>query len=287
MNAELLDLCLDRIQSQEGSLQDCLQEFPEQAPVLASLLRTAALARQSLAPAGLSEAFAGSSRIRIEARIRSQQVSATAARRPAGSATWRPAPSLASALIALGLLVVSFGAAYAAGDSLPGDPLYGVKRGLERAALAINPTARGDTGLLLRFAQRRLDEAERLAALGREDDLETALEAYEATVDEALAAAGVDSDSLGNLGIAMDAHEEALLRVLAKAPEAARPAISGALDKSRQTKTKIDHTEPGRDPDKNSPGQSKKTLGADLEEDKPPRVNDKTPKPPKTPTPAG
>ena len=287
VNAELLDRCLDRIQSQEASLEDCVREYPRQAPVLASLLRTAALARQSLAPAGPSEAFQASSRIRIEDRIRTRQALARPFGRPARRATWRPAPSLASVLIALGLLVVSFGAAYAAGEALPGDPLYGVKRGLEQAALAINPTARGDTGLLLRFAQRRLDEAERLVALGREDDLETALEAYEGTVDEALAAAGADPDSLGAVEVALDAHEAALLRVLATAPDAAKPAISEALEKSRQAKIKVEHSKPERDPSKKPPGQLKKTPGAELEEDKPQREKDKTPKPPKTATPAG
>ncbi len=287
LNPETLDRCLERIQSREANLEGCLQEFSEQAELLAPLLRTAALVRQRLALAGPSEAFRAASRTRIQNSMRARLPAAQWGSPTLQRAMWRPARSFASLMIAVGLLAATVGAAYAAGEALPGGPLYGVKRGLEQAALAISPTASGDTKLLLRFAGRRLEEAKRLLLLGRQTGLGLALEGYERTVDQALAAAEEDPDSLAIVEVALDAHEAALLRVLATAPDAAKPAISEALEKSREAKIKVEHSKPERDPSKNPSGHLKKTPGAELEEDNPRRVKDKTPKPPATATPAG
>ena len=283
-NAELLDRWLDQIQRQEAGLEDLLGEFPEQAGELAALLRIAALASQSLAPAGPAQSFQAESAIRILNQVRAR----LGADRPSGRAPrramWRPARSLASLLIALGLIGATVGGAYAAGEALPGDPLYSVKRGLEQAGLTISPTAAGDMELLLRFALRRLDEAEELLALGRDTDLGLALEAYEQTVERAMATAGVDPASSEQLGAALDAQEVALLRVLARAPETAQPKVKEALEKSREAKNRLDSGEHGPDPGRIPPGQLKKTPGAEPEEDRPARET-KTPKPPKTATP--
>ena len=284
-NAELLDRWLDQIQREQAGLEDLLKDSTEQAGELAALLRTAALASQSLSPAGPSKTFRKASRIRVEKRMRERLSASRPAGRAPRRAMWHPARSLASLLIALGLLAATVGGAYASTEALPGGPLYGLKVGLEQASLVISPTAAGDTDLLLRFAQRRLDEAQELISLGREADLELALEGYQRAVEGALATALPDAASAERVGAALDANETALLRVLAGAPDKAKPKISEALEKSREAKNRLDRGEQGSDPDRVPPGQLKKNPGAEPQADKPARDKTKTPKPRSTATP--
>ncbi len=101
---------------------------------------------------------------RIEARLRAQVAAQTD--RPVQRALFRqrllPALRVAAAL-ALVLLVGLFGVAQASADSLPGDRLYPVKRAIEDARLAL-VSAQSEPALRVRFAERRLDEFERLLA---------------------------------------------------------------------------------------------------------------------------
>lgn len=64
------------------------------------------------------------------------------------------------------LLVILFitGTTYASANSLPGDSLYGVKRQVEKAQLLIAPTEEAKLELEERFAQKRLDEFERISS---------------------------------------------------------------------------------------------------------------------------
>ncbi len=101
---------------------------------------------------------------RIEARLRAQV--AAQASRPAQRTLFRqrllPALRIA-AVLAMVLLVSLFGVAQASADSLPGDRLYPVKRAIENARLAL-VSAQSEPALRVRFAERRLDEFERLLA---------------------------------------------------------------------------------------------------------------------------
>ncbi|MFN2557951.1 MAG: DUF5667 domain-containing protein [Nitriliruptorales bacterium] len=66
-------------------------------------------------------------------------------------------------------LTLTGGVTYAAAQqALPGDALYGLKRATERLALAIEQDPAEDAMLLVRFAQRRLHEAEARPELSEE-----------------------------------------------------------------------------------------------------------------------
>ncbi len=82
-------------------------------------------------------------------------------------------------------LVLGSTVTVAADRSLPGDRLYGVKQSVENARLARTDDA-GDVALYLDFADRRLDEASRLLAAGRTDDLTMAVNAYNQEVNRGL-----------------------------------------------------------------------------------------------------
>jgi hypothetical protein len=197
--AGVLDRCLARAQSGAATVEDCLRDYPELADQLGPLLRTALRAGDLLAPSGPSAAYREASEARLLNRLRGSQAAERAQRgreheqaarghrqeRAAGRRStlrpraWKPAYALAGLALAVALIGSSVGVASAAAGSLPGDRLYGVKRGLEEVSLALSVTDAGDATLLLGFADRRLAEAQALIEAGREDDLPAALGGYE------------------------------------------------------------------------------------------------------------
>jgi Domain of unknown function (DUF5667)/Domain of unknown function (DUF5666) len=69
-------------------------------------------------------------------------------------------PRLVTALAAVVMImaVVSAGAVAASGSALPGDPLYGLKRTVENARLALSPDDSSRGALAAQFDQTRVDE---------------------------------------------------------------------------------------------------------------------------------
>ena len=262
MDVEILDRCIQRIQTHESSLEECLREYPDQAEELRPLLAAAEMAHRNLAPAAPTEAFRSSAWKRLAGHSRDRPalrpVSVTRRRRLA----WRPAYTLASMLIAVALLAGTVGVAYASGEALPGDSLYGVKRGLEREALALTASNAGDTRLLLQFADRRLGEADELLQRGRTADVAQALDGYETAIAELLEIAAQEHEQLDQVADALATHEVRLQLVLEQAPDQARPGLNRALERSHHG---IDTVEQLREvgPSGNGPaGQLKKTPAA-------------------------
>jgi hypothetical protein len=136
---------------------------PEAAAELAALVGLA----RTLAPSDVRP------RPEFRTALREQLLTEAAAREPAPRALVtvdRERPSAghrvrqAVAAVAVTSVVVGAGAAAASTRALPGDTLYGLKRGVENAQLAL---AQGDVGRgreLLEQADARLGEAEALAA---------------------------------------------------------------------------------------------------------------------------
>lgn len=290
MDAKILERCMDRIQGGEATLEDCLRDYPDQAPVLELVLQAAALTRDALAPPGPTEAFRASSEARVLNLMRARLAKTHPARRNWSPIrgrllTWQPAYRLVSASLTVALIAGTAGVAYASGEALPGDSLYGVKRGVEQAALVLSPRSAWDARLQLAFAGKRLEEVEALVELGRAADLGAALNSYEAALAAALELGGTDQEALDRLGAALDQHEEALARVMEKAPERAKPAISEALERSRQGKKAVEQVQQGEHPSESAPGQLTKTPDAEKQKSKPPKAKDRTPGPPATLTP--
>ena len=75
-------------------------------------------------------------------------------------------------------LISGTGAVYASSDALPGDTLYPVKMWVENIQLAIAPED-VDTGLHIRFAEHRVEEAVELILEGRFEDLDEAVDGYQ------------------------------------------------------------------------------------------------------------
>ena len=100
----------------------------------------------------------------------------------------KPAPMLVRTL-AVGVLLSGLvgGATVASADSLPDDVLYGLKLAGEQLRLAVAVSPEDRASVELSIAEHRLDEAERLASAGREDDAIIATAAYGSSLADAAA----------------------------------------------------------------------------------------------------
>jgi hypothetical protein len=109
----------------------------------------------------------------------------------------KPAPMLVRGLLALVIVAGLLGSAtVASADSLPDDLLYGFKLAGEQLRLAIAVSPEDRAAVELSIAQHRLDEAESLASIGREDDAIIATASYGSSLADAAAdLASVESNS--------------------------------------------------------------------------------------------
>jgi hypothetical protein len=263
---EILDQCLDRIQSNEASIAECLDAFPEYADFLEPFLSTATRVRSGLTPEGPSQTYAQNTKIRVLNQIRSQHqkpIETKARRRLRLLWSSRPAFAIASLAMVLILMLSGIGVTTASAQSLPGDTLYGVKRGIEEIRLAFTWTVAGDIDLLAEFTQERLDELEQLSTSQRSSDFEMALEGYTDLLSRLLEIAEnedlqEDPETLEKIHGGITNHEEVLQSVLEKAPPSAQKGLENAIERSSHGKSVIETIQQGGNPSDLAPGQDKK-----------------------------
>ena len=127
---------------------------------------------------------------------------------------------------ALSVLLLA-GVSLAAG---PGGPLYGVRLWAETISLPSEPDARADADVDRLDA--RVDEAVDAARDGNGSAVSAALAAYRDILQDALDAAGQGNAADDRLQGAIDRHRIIFAALLENAPDPAKPAIEGALEKS-------------------------------------------------------
>ncbi len=155
------DDCINRLSAGQ-TVDDCLRAHPQYAPALRPMLEAGLTIRRiQVNPAEVNQAQA-----RVRARV------ALAARAAPARTTYplRSLAALAAALLVV-FLVISGGAVTLAQSSLPGDPLYGIKRLTESVRLAVSGN---DPALQTEFAARRIGEIEQILALGRAANMDFA-----------------------------------------------------------------------------------------------------------------
>lgn len=188
-----LQECLEAVENR--NLPEVLRRYPADRDELVALLRLSVDLSGLGAPAA-DPAF--------RLRARNQMLAAAARQRQAGRwnplGSWRrPAVRLAFAgAVASASLVGGLTAAAALDSSLPGDPLYGVKLGAEQAQLTLTFNAADRARLQLRFADVRLQEAQRLFAVGRKQDAVRLVGQYDAAVaqfDKSVASSALDTQA--------------------------------------------------------------------------------------------
>ncbi len=234
----ILDECLHEMSIRGESIESCLQRYPQHAGQLAPLVQVADHIRKSNHPT-LSAPAARA----IEQRL----LKRTAELRPSGAKSslslpfaLRPLMTVAATLVVILALVLAGGGGivYASTESLPGSPLYGIKRATEQVQLFLVPTKIGRAELHIKFAQRRLEEVQALAEIkGQVDEeaLAAMAEETELALEEMGKAPAQDQATLLNKLLSLTERQQSVLkRVKAEAPEAAQKGLNRALEASQR-----------------------------------------------------
>lgn len=162
--AQILEECLQRMQMGERP-ESILRDYPQQAGELRPLLESAQQAQGGvlhLPPvSGVS-------------RSRAQFLEAAAAQTQRRRWFAFSLPRFGSALLTTFILILTIGlvVALASDRSLPGQPLYGIKRSVERAQLALSGDALTHLSREDAFDQRRAEEVRQLILSGRQQAVE-------------------------------------------------------------------------------------------------------------------
>lgn len=174
--AFILDECLGQLKKGEG-LEACLRRYPRYAADLEPLLRQY-LAIQDIPqvrtppPRSLDAVRLGRARVLAEAR----RLRATLPSRPPSlierlQQFWAPLVQrgLASSALALVLAIalLAGGSVMASANSLPGDPLYSIKRISQEVQLAITLSSEARAQLRQRLDEQRREEALAVTRVGR------------------------------------------------------------------------------------------------------------------------
>lgn len=180
----ILDECLDAVTAGRLTVEQCLVRYPQFAEALKPQLQAALLVSRLKSPVFAPVDV-------LEARLRAHMVEKTP-RRIIAFAGWQVSRAAAMLMIAFFLMLGSgAGVVSASASSLPGDPLYGIKRLWESIILLIAPLTGQLDDVWLHLAETRLDEVLRLQAEGRLTE-EALVGLYEATAN-AIALADVST----------------------------------------------------------------------------------------------
>lgn len=268
MNRELdilVDECITRMQTEGWSVEQCLAANPGHQDVLGPLLVLSTEIHSYLSPESPDAQFAINAKKRIQNQIQTS-FAAKVARKPEISrirTRWflRPAYVLASLVLVIALLTGGVGVVNASAASLPGDALYGIKIARERVALTISLSAERDQKLLTGFAETRLHEAEALIQQNRIENLPTAVQGFEDTLDELEGLTAEHEDlqpgSLEHLQTRLDIHIQVLEGVIKKAPAAAQQALQQALERSSHSREVLKKVHGEGHPSDRAPGQNR------------------------------
>jgi hypothetical protein len=244
---EAFALCLEMLEDQETTLEDCLNRFPQHQAELIELLGMVKDI-QSLPTPHPRAAFdkrAGRRLVpKLPDRVQAKPVRYRLFRpkqKPILTRRFRKAYFVVALVLFLTITIGGMG--FAADFAAPGDPLYALDLWIERLQLNLASDVESLTAIHLNHANERLKEAQQKLA---EDDLENgqaALDAYGneiATLAQLLQGSeGLDRDALTTLiNSATSKHQEVLTELLAKVPEPAQVGIQKALEASAKM---LDH----------------------------------------------
>jgi hypothetical protein len=188
---QILAECLEAIEENRLSIEQCRTRYPEHWGELRRLLPLILTLRKAphVVP---SFSFRRDARRRLISRL--------PARLSFPKSAWR-VPYLSDLLNVLSqqglkpsfqmlaiLLVVIFlgtgiGAAYASGDTLPGEALYPIKRTVENLRLLLTFDDAHEARLQIEFAQRRIGEMKILAEMGQHEDIQDLVESYQSLLN--------------------------------------------------------------------------------------------------------
>jgi hypothetical protein len=247
----ILDECLERLLVGGKTIEQCLQNYPEQAAELKPLLETALVVKKASA---IQPPIEFKARARYQFRSALQEA---APRRSRPFFGWLPRWATALTIVLVVLLVGGGTIVATAAGSMPDDFLYPVKLATEQVQLVLTPSQIGKAELCAEFADRRVEEIVYMAGKGDAHqveliterlnkhlemlaDLASALEGEEAAMLMAPEEAGADrglsppADNRAKLrekvaGSAAD-NQVALQETLEEVPESVKAALLQAIE---------------------------------------------------------
>ena len=144
---------------------------------------------------------------------------------------------LVATLLFLGGATVS-----AAKEALPGDALYSVKTQLEQTRLNLAQDAGNRAQIMMDYAERRLNEIDRLVQQGRFEDIETAVQQFEAAIHGAVAELNTVANGdparaaalAAQISEALARYADTLSAIAAGAPDSVREDLDQAIQTARE-----------------------------------------------------
>lgn len=176
----LLNECIERIRRGETAAQ-CLASYPDNAAELEPLLKTV-LSLNSVSELKARPEFRAYAKAQVLATVRGKAKDQPVRRFSSLRWTWA-----AIAVSVFAMVSAGGGTVLASAHAIPGDPLYSVKRTVERAQLAATPSDVGKAKLLANFADRRVQEIGTMVQEGKMD-----------RVDRTSASMAKDLEQIGN-----------------------------------------------------------------------------------------
>ena len=240
--ARILANCLDAIEQQESSLEECLAQHPDQCLTLSELLPVAQTLRS--APAVMP-----SLDFRMDAR---QRLLARLPARRSRHVTWasKRLISLQVGLILLMVVTLATSVVTASAQALPNDVLYPVKRTIEhlRLAFAADTVRSGDLRLV--FAAERLKEVERLINMGRGADAAIAIDDFATQMQSVVSITQTMPDTteraalVARVADSVKSSDAVLSAAQARLPESAQVAVTRARALLEERKDDLHSTPP-------------------------------------------
>lgn len=238
--SQIIDTGLESILSGKMTLEQVLEQHPDQAELIRSEIEPAMWLVSKQSEVAPRAGFVNASRKRVVERIK-QEASQRGTKRALFGFLWPPrfAYRTAAALVIVFMLLIASGGVVSASQrAVPGDGLYDVKRFTEQVAyqVTLDPVQR--VTLRMRFSERRLSEAQTLIARSDTARANIALEEYQKEVQQAVADLEKIPDTHAkqkgemaallqdNLGL----HAEHLQKLKESGPGSAMPELGESLD---------------------------------------------------------
>lgn len=244
---DVLAGCLADIEAGKMTIEDCLTRHPGEAEALEPLLRTAA-ALGTMPAVEPSPSFSQAAPARLLNLIASRKSIAHAPGRPAPTA--RPAWPRRVARLALPVLAASLllaGTSYASRSSLPGSPLYPLKRAVEVVQVAATPNDELRAQAVLSVSDNRVNEVALLAGRDGPGKARQASASYtrllgeaQALVDRVPPNQAKSQKMLAYMRERLLAQQNTLQTLLTTAPELQRPFIRANLQDNQRLLGTID-----------------------------------------------
>lgn len=156
---DILDDCLQRLLVRGETIEDCLNAYPIHAESLQPLLQTALLTKKATIIEPRPEFKANA---RNQFRIALQEASPRQ-NRFFSTLSFRWATALTAILV---MLIAGGGLVFAAGTSMPDNPLYSVKLAVEQMQINLTFSDMGKANLYAEYADRRASEILHMAQKG-------------------------------------------------------------------------------------------------------------------------